>query len=272
MKLAIICPVGDLTRFGYWRIAPHCLESWQQLGELYLVHSSRIALPFHIAAHYIRDPHTLMLPSHDGEVFSHRLVAANTNLGLALARQAGCDCAITICVNWYVEEVAAEAIRAKCQRMLDQERGYEFLYRRWQFGAHLLEADLRSICVFSLQDTQSNVVEVLVDRAVCNGAMVTSDRGEFSTSNAEAYVDCGLEVKTSEFRDKMADVRNYEDILPKRHGVSWPFWERYYRERASKMRVSVDVPQVFGQRIIAARPAATFSDWVLRAMGVSNES
>src|SRR5512136_2778047 len=105
MKIAIICPIGDLNRFGYWRTAQACLESWRAVGDLFLIHSSRTAIPFSIGvANYTRTEDTLMKIDQNGERFDHRLVASNANLGLSLARDAGYDVAITICVNWYVEK------------------------------------------------------------------------------------------------------------------------------------------------------------------------
>ena len=109
MKLAVICPIGDLRRFGYWRVARPCLESWQAIGDLFLIQSSRAALPDHwrVRAQYLRDDRTVMrLGEGWVERFDCCLVAANAQHGLELARQSGYECALTICVNWYVEAEA----------------------------------------------------------------------------------------------------------------------------------------------------------------------
>ncbi len=263
MKIAIVCPVGDLTRFGYWRIAQTCLESWRALGDLYLIHSSRVDTPLGIKANHIRYSKTLMQVVNGAEWFDHRLVAANANLGLEAARQSGCDIALTICVNWYVEQTAAEKMRNRCERLFEDDNPCGFLYRRIQIGAQLFDADRMSIAIFNLKHVADDAVKILVDCADIDGATVSAVRGHFPNANDEAYIDCEYELTIDELREKLADIRNYEDILPKRHGVDWDYWLRYYQERAADMLPSHDEPGPVGQRIMRAHPAGSFGDWLL---------
>lgn len=264
MKIAIVCPIGDLNRFGYWRNARVCLESWKVLGDLFLIHSSRTAIPFRVEAEYIRGKNTLMKMVDDQEWFDHRLVADNTNVGIEAARKAGYDVAITICVNWYVEQPAAQHIEHVCQDMLLDKRTHEFLYRRIQIGERLFSADLETIAIVNLQQVKGNVVRVLVDRIEIDGQSITGLRGNFSHFDSEAYIDCEYEITLDEFKAKVADTRNYEDILPKRHGVDWAYWERYYRARADKMIESYDALLPVGMQIALNHPAGAFGDWLLR--------
>lgn len=266
MKIAIICPIGDVQRFGYWRSAQPCLESWRALGDLFLIHSSRAALPFSISGEYIRDERTLMQIIDGREWFDHRLVASNANRGIALARAAGYDVAITICVNWYIEQAAARQIENNCLWMCYDKGGFCFLFRRIQIGAHLFDADLKSIALFNLHVARGNIVKVLVDRADINGLEMTGVRGSYSALNDEAYIDCEHELTIDELKEKLSDVRNYAEILPKRSGVAWDYWERYYRERAQSMSLSGDAPGPIGQSIAALHPAGAFGDWLMSQM------
>jgi hypothetical protein len=263
MKIAIVCPIGDLNRFGYWRIAQPCLESWRTLGDLFLVHSSRTALPFSIDAEYIRADDTLMRLIDGSEWFDHRLVADNANIGIAAARAAGYDAAITICVNWYVEREAARKIEAKCERMVESGNRFGFLYRRLQLGGQLFDSDLESISLLNIGKVKQDVVKVLVDSIEVDGIPIKSIRGNFPEWNTEAYIDCEFELTTDELMDKLLDVRNYAEILPKRRGVDWAYWEHYFRQRALRLNLSSDKPGEAGQRIAALHPDGAFSDWLL---------
>lgn len=269
MKIAIVCPIGDLERFGYWRVAQTCLESWQALGDLFLIHSSRMPMPFGIQSTYIRDGRTLMQMVDGIERFDYRLVANNANRGMSEAQSAGYDVALTICVNWYVEHAAAQHIAEKCQRLFESGGAYDFLCRRIQINTLLFDADLRSIAVFNLERISGDVVKVLVDRAEIDGVTISGSRGDFAVMNDAAYIDCEHELTMMELLAKLADVRNYEDILPKRSGVDWSFWERYYTERAVHMIPALDAPGPIGQRIAERHPVSAFGDWLLEQMKVS---
>ncbi len=274
MKIAIICPIGDLHRFGYWRVASFCLESWKVIGDLFLIHSSRTVIPFDIKANYIRDDDTLMSVTVDpdgkwGEWYDHRIVAANANRGIDTACAMGYDVAITICVNWYVERPAGIAIREKCEWLLSQHSDYDYLYRRIQIGPHLFEADMETIAVLNLHKVQPEPCKVLVDTYEINGATVKGRRGDYAARNGEAYIDCEHELTTEELQEKLADIRNYEELVPKRRGVDWAYWQRYYRERAKRLVESFDQPGEVGRCIAALHPSGAFGDWLLEQAKVT---
>lgn len=266
MNLAIVCPIGDLNRFGYWRTAQICLESWQAIGHLFLIHSSRTAMPFGLRCTYIRNEGTTMKMIDGAEWFDHHLVAHNANVGLEAARQQGYDVALTICVNWYAEQEQALSIFEKCQRLFECSTAYEFLYRRYQIGPILCDSDLKSIAMFNLRLVDGDAVQVLVDRVEVLGQTVESRRGYYAPMHPEAYIDCEFELTVDELKEKLADIRNYEDILPKRHGADWSYWERYYRARATHLLVSPDAPGPVGQRINQAHPRSAFGDWLINEM------
>lgn len=266
VKIAVICPIGDLNRFGYWRIAQPCLESWQALGDLYLIHSSRTAIPFSIKATYLQDERTLMRMIDGAEWFDHRLVADNANLGIDAARLAGCDVAVTICANWYIEQATTQAIAEKCQHMLEEKSRFDFLYRRLQMGGQLFDADLESIALLNIGKVKQDMVKVLVDYIEVDGIPIKSVRGDFADKNREAYIDCEFELTTDELKEKLIDVRNYAEILPKRRGVDWAYWEHYFRQRAAMLKMSADAPGPIGRHISAIHPHGAFSDWLLSEM------
>jgi hypothetical protein len=263
MKIAIVCPIGDLSRFGYQRVARACLKGWLAVGDLFLIHSSRAEMPFKIKATYIRDDRTLLKMVDGVERFDYRVVANNANIGLQAARLAGYDAAITICVNWYVEAIAARAIIAKCEVLPNICRDYDFLFRRMQIRDQLFDSDLASIAIFRISGFSTFSVGVLADKVEVNGNNVLRERGEFCREHSAAYIDVGLEVTDAEFADKMQDVRNYEDLLPKRRGVGFDYWVDYFQQRKANMRPSVDGLGVIGKQILALHQAGSFGDRLL---------
>lgn len=270
MSIAIICPIGDLNRFGYWRVAQACLQSWHDVGDLFLIHSSRFDVPFGIRAEYIRDDSTLMQVKNGLEWFDHRLIAANANRGITEARRAGYDVAITICVNWYVEGRASRRIFEKCRQMVIREREFEYLYRRIQIGDHLFDSDRRVPAAINIEQVLGDsAVKVLVDHIQIDGQNYTTDRGGFAAHNDEAYIDCEFELTVDEMKEKLADVRNYEDILIKRRGIGWEYWEDYYKRHIGKLDMSSDVPGRVGRHIVEAHPAGSLGDWMLEQLAVT---
>ena len=267
MRIAIICPIGDLNRFGYQRVSQICLKSWSELGDLFLIHSSRSDLPDGISqninARYIRDDQTLMNTINGREYFDYRVVANNTNIGIEAARQIGCDCVITICVNWYVESGALELIRDKCRHMRESDHSHAFLYRRMQIKDQLFDSDLRSIAIINIGKVKESVVKVLVDRVEINGNSIISTRGEFEDSNDQSYIDTELELTDCEMREKMTDIRNYEDLLPKRRGVDFWYWVAYFETRKRNMNRSTDELGEIGKKILAVHPDNCFGDRLL---------
>ena len=266
MRIAIICPVGDLNRFGYWRNAQACLESWRVVGDLFLVQSSRAAIPFSITARVIQDDSTLMPLIGGAERFDYCIVAANANRGMSEARLMGYDVAVTICVNWYVEQEAARRIVDKCERLPACGMIYDFLHRRLQFADRLFDSDLRSIAVFDLHQALGSVVKVLADQAELNGISIFRKRDDYTIFNAESYIDTEYELTIEELQAKLLDIRNYEDILPKRSGVTWEYWLEYYRRRMAELNDSNDPLGDVGKRILAQHPSGAMSDWLLEQM------
>lgn len=260
MKIAIICPIGDLNRFGYQRVAQICLESWRAIGDLFLIKSSRSSMPFAIDAIVINNPKTWMSIVGDQERFDHQLVAQNANRGLSCARSLGYEVAITICANWYVEAEAARRLVAKAQRLLDDEDSWRLIGRRMQIKDQLFDVDLCSIAMLNLSRVQDDPVKVLVDRVTVNGLDVVSLRGALKEMNAEAYIDAELELTDAEWFDKMADIRNYEDLLPKRHGVDFNYWVNYFNQRYANMQRAADAPGPIGQTIAALHQPDFFGE------------
>ena len=270
MKIAIICPVGDLRRFGYWRNAQACLESWQALGDLFLVHSSRADMPFSVWGSRIQDDDTLMQLRNNVEWFDHRLIAANANRGIAEAQRAGYDVGVTICVNWYIEADASKALAERASAMIRYGDAYKVMYRRLQMDDYLFDIDLESPAMLNLHIVKPDVVKVLADWVEIDGAQVNRKRGDYpAILNDSAYIDCEFEVTRAEFQEKMLDVRNYEDILPKRSGADWAFWEEYFARRARALRMSPDVIGKVGRKIALQHPLDSMSDFLLSKMAVS---
>lgn len=266
MKIAVVCPIGNLNRFGYWRNARLCLESWLAVGDLFLIESSRAVAPLAVPSRVIQEESTLMTLDNGAEIFDYRIIAANANRGMGEARALGYDVAVTICVNWYVEQEAARRIVEKCQRLPACGMIYDFLHRRLQMADRLFDSDLRSIAMFDLHQARGSVVKVLADQAELNGISIFRQRDDYTIFNAESYIDTEFELTTDELQDKLIDVRNYEDILSKRHGVTWRYWLDYYQRRAAELTDSREALGDVGRRIVANHPAGAFSDWLLEQM------
>jgi hypothetical protein len=143
-------------------------------------------------------------------------------------------------------------------------KDYDVLYRRTQIKDRLFDADAVVPSILHIGNFSTYNVKVLLDLIEINGIrIVGGTRGDFPEKNGEAFIDTGLEMTDDDFKQKQADIRNYEDLLPKRHGASFEFWLDYFQHRKVKMRQSADAPGLVGQQIMALHQAGSFGDRLL---------
>jgi len=251
VKLAVICPLGPLDRFGYQHTWKPCLESFRAFADkVYCVASEPdVQMP---DVEMISGPETWF---EDG--FDVHQIVFNMNLGLDRAMADGMDVAACQDVNCYVPN--GEAFRGYCESLLERERPYGWVYRKDQLGPVMFHVNGRRPRIFNL----SYRWRVGMDCIKKNGKTVHYEIDEFPEKEAVAYVDCGLEMTLPDLEAKMNYIRCYHDLVPKRKPVfDWGYWKPYYLAKFGKKRVAGRISNSYG-KTIADVGNANFVSWEL---------
>ena len=108
MKIAVVCPIGPLNRYGYEHVATDCIASMADFADhVFLMQSARDKAGVETVLRanggrvtLVSDERTWFDAKDGKEQFDALKVMANVDLGAELAE--GYDVAICLMVNWYV--------------------------------------------------------------------------------------------------------------------------------------------------------------------------
>ena len=273
MKLAIVVPVPDLTRFGYGRIAAECIGSMARIADrVYLVCSSRghvggmdFALSDSMSnVHRVCDESTWFARTPEGEEwFDPYKVMENCNLGMEQARREDYDVVACLMCNQYIPE--AGEFYQHCYRMLENNLAWTWVYRMDQLGDQLFHASVR--VPFLVNWWRSDHRRWSTDSIIHNRRLTRMQRGNYAEMDALAIVDVQLEVTQEELAAKQNYIRCYSDILPKRKSTfEWDYWFPYYVDKFRKKHSACTVTDPVGVAIAAKSEPEFVSQQVLEAL------
>jgi hypothetical protein len=267
MNIAVVCLVGPLDRFGYQHLAPDVLDNLCAFAtRVYLVSSTRNragfdpALARHPNLTGLSDERTWFELEPDGrERFSIAALERNAEIAHAACRRDGMDCAIHIHINQFVPARARERLRDRCRRMVERGQPFEWLYKRYQLADRLFHADTRLPWILNLR--AEDVFRVRAD-ALEHRRRPESHRiqhGRFRARNAEAIVDCPLEMTMQDLADKMNYIACYADLRPGANPRFDPAeYIAYYTRKFALKRMSDEAPDPETGAAVAARAGEDF--------------
>ena len=270
MKLAIIVPVPDLTRFGYGRIAAECIGSMARIADKVCLASStrNDAAAHEIASAYdnvrlISNESIWFARTPEGdEWFDPYKVMENCNLGMSLAKDAGYDVAACLMCNQYIPE--ASEFYQLCYRVAQNNFLWSWLYRMDQLGDQLFHSSVRVPFIVNLHGFP---LRWSTDALEAGGTLTTMERGDYASQDNISVVDVQLEATREELAAKQNYIRCYHDILPKRKPVfEWGYWFPYYANKFRQKSPAGVVTDPVGVAI-AAKSEPGFVSWqVLEAL------
>ncbi len=154
MKAGIYCLIGNLEKFGYHHIHDTVLQSFCSFADrVVLISSSRDA---HVAVkspkiQLVSSPQTWFDFDEKGrEYYSNGKLVANSNLGLDILAEDGCEIALNLSINQYIPETKFESIRQYIQDFLQRDKPFTWLYKKYQCGPQLFDADRRLPWIYNL--------------------------------------------------------------------------------------------------------------------------
>jgi len=273
MKLAIIVPVPDLTKFGYGRIAAECIGSMARIADkVELMSSTRNSdAAWRISCKY----DNVFLKSYTSTWFSRTpegeewfdpyKVMENTNLMLDRLREAHYDVAACLMCNQYIPEAHHEGFYQHCYRMLENIMSWSWIHRMDQLGDQLFRASARVPFIINLHMPALRwSTDALARRSTMLARM---ERGDYAHQDNVSVVDVQLEVTREELAAKQNYIRCYHDILPKRKPVfEWDYWFPYYVDKFRKKHRAGIVTDPVGLAIAAKSEPGFVSQQVLAAL------
>ena len=272
MRLAIVVPVPDLTRFGYGRIAAECIGSMARIADrVYLMQSTRntdgldaaIGKNWAVAHHYGSDETYFSRTPEGDEWFDPYKVMENCNYGMALAKEEGYDVAACLMCNQYIPEEGE--FYQHCYRLMEWGLPWTWAHRMDQLGDQLFHASVRVPFLVNLHHTRT--LRWSTDSITDLACTTTMERGDYAEQDHISVVDVQLEVTREELEAKQNYIRCYHDILPKRNPVfEWDYWFPYYVDKFQKKSPAGVVTDPVGVAI-AAKSEHGFASWqVLEAL------
>ena len=271
MKLAIIVPVPDLTRFGYGRIAAECIGSMARIADVvHLMSSTRGDTAWQIARKYSNvflnsNESTWFARTPEGEEwFDPYKVMENTNLMLGRLREAHYDVAACLMCNQYIPE--AGEFYQHCYQMLEKDIPGYWVYRMDQLGNQLFHASVKVPFIINLHSSTS--ARWSTDATAWDDGLISRmERGNYTVLDAISVVDVQLEITREELAAKQNYIRCYHDILPKRKPVfEWDYWFPYYVDKFQKKLPAGTVTDPIGLAIAAKSESGFVSQQVLAAL------
>jgi hypothetical protein len=276
MKLAAICPIGNLNRMGYQNVAEPCINSMAEFADrVYLVQSMRDdddaflwALDRWNNIEVVAGWHTYMARNVDGtQRFNSMRILENCNVGLKEAREEGCDAAVVLFSNNYIPEPSMEPLKRALKTMLSRGDPWAWHYRMDQLAGQLFHASVMMPFLVNLHSRP--LMRIAFDAITDEQGVWKMKRGNFSECDGRAIVDVQLEMTVEDLAEKMNFIRCYADLVPKRSPVfSWDgYWRKYYIEKF-KRKAKSDAPlSPTGQRIAELCEPDFVSREVLGALG-----
>lgn len=268
-KIAFICPVGPLDKWGYQNSFPSCLINLSEFADqLYLVNSdynnemTRLE-PYRFNRQkvtWISTPNTWFNRKTGWNAVQY---ANNIRVGCERAREDGYDVAVNVSCNWYAPLSAQVIMEKWWQYMVDTGEPYDQIYVRYQVGHHLMGA---SVCFCSALNLRiKNTWQFTATDGLTNhvGHELFAVRKNWSKYNHVSFVDTGYELSLDDLRDKLNFVRCYSDLIPSRSPeFDWTYWHDYYRAKVGAMPRSDDILIDIGKDI-ADRGDETFLSRIL---------
>lgn len=162
MKIGIVCPIGNLEKFGYHHIHDIILKSLCSFADKVVLISSSRDPDIEVESPKIQlvsSPETwLDFDEMANELYAMDKLISNTNLGLHILIEKGFDMALVVHINQYIPETKFESIRQYLYNFFQRGKPFTWLYKMYQCGSQLFNADRRLPWIYNLHHRKRYMV------------------------------------------------------------------------------------------------------------------
>ncbi len=271
MKIAVICPIGPLDRYGYQHIYEPVVKNLSTFATtVYIISTTRNRANVDSLLNrfsniiYISNETTWYDLNDKGlEDFSLKRLYENIDLAIQTAKHDGMDCSLTMSVNQYIPEWARNPLKKVCQNMLEARKPFDWYYRRNQLANSLFHTDYRIPDIYNLKidNPYHKCIDGIEHKS--KNKQYKIDKGNFFFKNSVATVDCGLEMTLQDMSEKYNYVRCYSDIRPGESSqFDWEHFRLYFLNKFGSKILSNDPLDSTGEEI-AQRSRSDFVSWII---------
>ena len=258
MKIAVLCPVGPLDRFGYQYNHMTTIRSFSKFADrVYLYSSSRNranidnVLAAFSNVTYISDERTwFSLDEQGNEFFRVADFERNNDVALTQAKADHMDAAVHVHINQYIEKGSMISLKEAIKTMLKRKFPFEWLYRRYQLVDKLFHADTRHPWILNLSIDNPYLLRADAIQHKDNGERYIMKHANYKGQDKIAVRDAGMEMTLQDLADVRNFTRGYVELNPNANPVfEWEHYQMYYMEKFNQKILSNAKLGVFGREI-----------------------
>ena len=151
---------------------------------------------------FISNDKTLFKQQNGEEIFSFKTLENNVNLGYELLKNRAYDVAIHIHINQYIPLLSFNSLKSQCERMLNKNMPFTWLYKIYQCGYLLFNADRRVPWILNLKGDFKHQIESDSLRLLDKNEYTHIQTGSYKKFNNRAIVDIFGEFTIDDAREK----------------------------------------------------------------------
>lgn len=262
MKIGIILPIGDLGSFGYQYYPYNIVKNHLEFADTVAIISSTSKNPRKLPIRsskiiYHSSPQSWFTRIRGREVFSYNTLNKNVNLGLDLLKENKCDIVLEIHINQYIPENSKVTLRNYLKEILDTKKPYGWLYKKYQLGEKVFNADIRLPWIINLQTSHTFRFSVDSIEDNLSTRKVNIQSGHYSSYNNRAIMDIMLNYKIDDAK-KLFMFTHKENLrvshrLDEKPTFNEIKWYKYYLDKINQKTISSENLDAFGRWIENSR-------------------
>lgn len=218
MKIGIILPIGRTDKYGYQYddFTELILNSQEKFADHILVLSTsryinKELFENHTKIELISNKNTWFKLMNGKEIFKPS--SSFIEYGIKKLIEEGIDVAIQIHINQYIPKSSIQGLKKSCKKMLDKNKPFNWLYKSYQCGNLLFNADRRLPWIF-------NLTEDLEWRTIPDGIIhrktkkiIYVQEGNYKKYNNQAIRDLPWECTIEDIKEKSEFIKKgYKNI------------------------------------------------------------
>ena len=247
MKISILVPLGDLSKYGYANVFAECLQSMVEFADNVILYQSYHDATVHGFIDKYKSVRVITGKANPADYLNWQEI--DDGLYKAKIMAVGyyeADVVIYMGSDWYIPRSSFQSLYDVCEIMGD----WAWLYKGNQLASRTFSASKRLPAIVRTNEANICSYTPSRDRLVTPDGAYYSERGDFQAFNKQMIVDVPFEYTLEDLEGKMNAKRCYADLLPKRKPVfDWDFWKRYYVKRMQDWQSIGIWPDPYGYAI-----------------------
>jgi len=279
MKIGLLIPIGRTDKYGYQytKLTRMILENHSNFADhIIIVASSRYVNEELFEdldnIKFISNEKTLFKQQNGEEIFSFKTLENNVNMGYELLKNRGYDVAIHIHINQYIPLLNFNSLKSQCERMLNKNMPFTWLYKIYQCGHLLFNADKRVPWILNLKGDFKHQIESDSLRLLDKNEYTRIQTGSYKKFNTRAIVDIFGEFTIDDAREKheftikelMILSNSYDPLNTEKLKFNESFWINYMQKKFNEKRISKQSIDELGKLVLKLRKESFISNIIER--------